>query len=173
MVCFFFVLRLFWKIFFDIPFLESIYNLPIIIYFHNKLFLVDKDTRYILIKIFFFKTVIENFLFNLYFSIVFKIVKFFKVFVSIFFFQFFFSKNLTVFGNFFGPLLMGLFFCQKILKNIPNCRKLNSTSDFQYIKSIILCINGQKGLFIRCKTNLTRRLLFFFCCINTYKRRTK
>jgi hypothetical protein len=56
----------------------------------------------------------------------------------------------------------GPFFLQKNLKKIPNCRKLNSTSDFQYIKSIILCIDGQKRLFIRCKINLTIRLLFIF-----------
>ena len=54
------------------------------------------------------------------------------------------------------------FFCQTNLKNIPNCRKLNSTSDFKYIKSIILCIDGQKGILIRCKTNLTTRLLLMF-----------
>ncbi len=71
-------------------------------------------------------------------------------------------KNLTVFGTFLRPLLMGLFFLQKNLKKIPNCRKLNSTSDFQYIKSIILCKDGQKGLFIQCKINLTIRLLFIF-----------
>ncbi len=39
---------------------------------------------------------------------------------------------------------------------------MNSTSDFQYIKSIILCIDGQNGLFIRCKTNLTTGVLLTF-----------